>query len=112
MASSVDSIANHAAPDVVRIVPTGGPDDVDHVRFRMRDETQAFLFLEFMRAILESRACRERGLFDRDYVGRLLAAPEMHHTRIMGSKLWHLAALELWLQMNLDQPRGRCPGIA
>ena len=57
-------------------------------------------FLEFMRDILNSRACRERGLFDRDYVDLLLDAPEMHHTRIMGSKLWHLALLEFWLQRH------------
>ena len=59
-------------------------------------------FLSFMRDILDARACRERGLFDRGYVDRLLAAPEMHHTRIMGSKLWHLALLEFWLQRNVD----------
>ena len=59
-------------------------------------------FLEFMRDILNSRACRERGLFERDYVDMLLDAPEMHHTRIMGSKLWHLALLEFWLQRNVD----------
>jgi len=57
-------------------------------------------FLEFMRDILNSRACRERGLFDRGYVDLLLDAPEMHHTRIMGSKLWHLALLEFWLQRH------------
>ena len=59
-------------------------------------------FLAFMRAILDSEACRRRGLFRRDYVDRLLAEPERHHTRIQGSKLWHLALLELWLQRNLD----------
>ena len=63
-------------------------------------------FLEFMRGILDSQACRARGLFERPYVERLLAAPEMHHTRIMGSKLWHLALLEFWLQRNVD---GRSP---
>ncbi len=57
-------------------------------------------FLEFMRDILNSRACRERGLFERSYVDSLLDAPEMHHTRIMGSKLWHLALLEFWLQRH------------
>jgi asparagine synthase (glutamine-hydrolysing) len=59
-------------------------------------------FLDFMRAILDSRACRERGLFQRGYVEKLLAEPERHHTRIQGSKLWHLALLELWLQRNVD----------
>jgi len=59
-------------------------------------------FLEFMRDILDSRACRERGLYQCDYVERLLAKPEVHHTRILGSKLWHLALLEFWLQRNVD----------
>ena len=59
-------------------------------------------FLEFMRDILNSQACRQRGLFERSYVDMLLDAPEMHHTRIMGSKLWHLALLEFWLQRNVD----------
>lgn len=59
-------------------------------------------FLEFMRDILNSRTCRERGLFQRKYVDMLLDAPEMHHTRIQGSKLWHLALLEYWLQRNVD----------
>ncbi len=57
-------------------------------------------FLEFMRGILDSRACRERGLYRREYVDSLLAAPDMHHTRIQGNKLWHLALLEFWLQRH------------
>ncbi len=59
-------------------------------------------FLDFMRDILGSRACRERGLYERSYVDMLLSAPEMHHTRIQGSKLWQLALLEFWLQRNVD----------
>jgi len=59
-------------------------------------------FLDFMRDILDSTACRQRGLYRRDYVDRLLAAPDMHHTRIQGSKLWHLALLEFWLQRQVD----------
>jgi asparagine synthase (glutamine-hydrolysing) len=55
-------------------------------------------FFDFMRDILTSQACRERGLYHRAYVNKLLAAPEQHHTRIQGSKLWHLALLEFWLQ--------------
>ncbi len=57
-------------------------------------------FLSFMQDILNSQACRERGLYHRAYVNRLLDAPEQHHTRIQGSKLWHLALLEYWLQKN------------
>lgn len=60
-------------------------------------------FLHFMHDILDSRACRERGLYSRAYVKMLLAAPEMHLTRLQGSKLWHLALLELWLQRNVDR---------
>ena len=59
-------------------------------------------FLEFMRDILDSQACRERGVFRRDYVERLLAAPEKHLTRIQGRKLWHLALYEYWLRRNVD----------
>jgi asparagine synthase (glutamine-hydrolysing) len=59
-------------------------------------------FLEFMRAILDSQACRQRGLYQRAYVEKLLAEPEKHLTRIQGSKLWHLALLEFWLQRNVD----------
>ncbi len=59
-------------------------------------------FLEFMRNILMSDACLRRGIYNRTYVEKLLAEPEGHFTRIQGSKLWHLALLELWLQINID----------
>ncbi len=59
-------------------------------------------FLDFMRGILDAPACRQRGLYRREYVEKLLAEPEQHLTRIQGSKLWHLALLELWLQRNID----------
>ena len=61
-------------------------------------------FLEMMRGILTSEACHKRGLYQRDYVDKLLAAPEApeHFTRINGSKLWHLALLEWWLQVHVD----------
>src|SRR5450830_1629951 len=61
-------------------------------------------FLELMRSILMSDACLKRGLYQRAYVDKLLAEPEApaHFTRINGSKLWHLALLEWWLQVNVD----------
>ncbi len=61
-------------------------------------------FLELMRGILQSDACIRRGLYQRAYVDKLLAEPEAeaHFTRINGSKLWHLALLEWWLQVNVD----------
>jgi asparagine synthase (glutamine-hydrolysing) len=57
-------------------------------------------FLDFMRDIVNSQACRERGIYQRDYVDKLLKKPEDYLTRIQGSKLWHIALLEYWLQMN------------
>ncbi len=59
-------------------------------------------FLAFMRDILHSSACRTRGIYNPDYVQTILADPEHQFTRLQGSKLWHLAALEFWLQRNVD----------
>ncbi len=61
-------------------------------------------FLEMMRGILMSGACIRRDLYQRSYVDKLLAEPEApeHFTRINGSKLWHLALLEWWLQVHVD----------
>jgi len=58
-------------------------------------------FLDFMCDILNSAACRNRGLFERSYVDRLLSEPDQHFTALRGSKLWHLALLEFWLQTHL-----------
>jgi asparagine synthase (glutamine-hydrolysing) len=57
-------------------------------------------FLDFMQDILNSQTCRERGLYQRDYIDKLLAKPEDYLTRIKGSKLWHAALLEFWLQQR------------
>ena len=59
-------------------------------------------FLDFMREILSNPAARNRGLFNPAYVEKLLKNPDTWLTPIQGSKLWHLAALELWLQQNTD----------
>ncbi len=60
-------------------------------------------FFQFMADTLNSRSCLERGIFDRVYVDRLLAEPEQHFTRLNGSKLWHSALLEYWLQQHVDR---------
>ncbi|MDM8565820.1 N-acetylglutaminylglutamine amidotransferase [Candidatus Halobeggiatoa sp. HSG11] len=57
-------------------------------------------FLEFMREVLNSSICQQRQLFQRSYVDKLLAAPEQYMTPLQGSKLWHLALLEKWLQVH------------
>jgi asparagine synthase (glutamine-hydrolysing) len=55
-----------------------------------------------MADILNSRVARERGLFNPAYLDMLLGEPDKHYTAILGSKLWHAALLELWLQVNVD----------
>jgi asparagine synthase (glutamine-hydrolysing) len=60
------------------------------------------VFLDFMRGVLDSEACRQRGLFRREMVEKLLAAPMDHTTRLQGAKVWHLALLEYWLQRHVD----------
>jgi len=59
-------------------------------------------FLEFMKQILLSDNAKKRALYNPAYVEKLLKNPEAYLTRLQGSKLWHLAALELWLQQNID----------
>ncbi len=59
-------------------------------------------FYQFMADTLNSQRSRERGLFNRDYIDRLLSEPEQHFTRLNGSKLWHSALLEYWLQRHVD----------
>ena len=59
-------------------------------------------FYAWMTDLLNSEACRSRGLYNRDYVNTLLSNPEHpdHYTRLQGSKLWHLTLLEAWLQSH------------
>lgn len=63
-------------------------------------------FLHFMQDILASQACRERGVFQPAMLQRLLAEPDQHFTALQGSKVWHLALLELWLQKHVDSVVG------
>ena len=69
-------------------------------------------FLQLIRGILQSKACMRRGLYQRAYVDKLLANPGAHFTRIQGSKLWHLALLEWWLQAHVDGVLGRADAAA
>lgn len=61
-------------------------------------------FYEFMKGVLTSQAAQARQLFNPNYVQKLLDNPEAPEsfTAIKGSKLWHCALLELWLQRNVD----------
>jgi asparagine synthase (glutamine-hydrolysing) len=57
-------------------------------------------YLEMVRDVLESPQARARGLFRPEYVQTLLREPERHITPLRGSKLWQIASLELWLQLQ------------
>lgn len=56
--------------------------------------------LDWVRDALNSQAARERGLYRRDYIDRLLDDPKAHITPLKGSKLWQVALLEMWLQSH------------
>lgn len=53
--------------------------------------------LALIRETMDAPSARDRGLFRRDHLDRLFAAPNEHLTTLEGSKLWQLALLELWL---------------
>ncbi len=57
-------------------------------------------FLDYVRDTLDTSAARSRGLFRREEIDRMLAAPDSHITPLRGSKLWQVALLEAWLQTN------------
>ncbi|MDR3159820.1 MAG: N-acetylglutaminylglutamine amidotransferase [Zoogloeaceae bacterium] len=69
-------------------------------------------FLEFIRDTLTASACRNRGLYNRAYVDRLLAEPLQHFTPLQGNKLWHLAAFEYWMQIHAPAPTKPSPAAA
>jgi len=59
-------------------------------------------FLDFMKDVLLSDACRRRAIYENAYLEKLLRDPEKYLTRIQGNKLWHMALLEFWMQQNVD----------
>jgi len=60
-------------------------------------------FLEFMSDILTSSACLNRGVFDQFYVNKVINSPRDYMTALNGSRLWHLALFEFWMQINVDR---------
>ena len=60
-------------------------------------------FLEFMADILTSAQCVNRGVYNQDFVKKVINKPEQYMTALNGSRLWHLALLEFWLQKNIDE---------
>ncbi len=60
-------------------------------------------FFDYMKSILMSDSCKERGLFRRKNVETLLDQPNKYLTQLNGNKLWHLAVFERWFQINVDE---------
>jgi len=60
-------------------------------------------FLEFMSDILTSSACLNRGVFNQNYVDKVINSPRDYMTALNGSRLWHLALFEFWMQINVDR---------
>jgi asparagine synthase (glutamine-hydrolysing) len=61
----------------------------------------------FVRDLLLSPTCRDRGVFDCRYIEQLLV---MHEGgRDLGLQLWTLISFELWCRTFLDGPLGRQP---
>lgn len=59
-------------------------------------------FYTYIKSILLSNSCRSRGLYNFDYIDKLLDNPNSHFTKLNGNTLWHLGLLERWLQLNND----------
>ena len=57
-------------------------------------------YLDMVRDALTSQAARERGLFRKEWLDELFAAPSEHITPLQGSELWQAGLLELWLQTH------------
>ncbi|MDY6994098.1 MAG: asparagine synthase-related protein, partial [Pseudomonadota bacterium] len=57
-------------------------------------------YLRWVQDILTQPVAQQRGLFKQDYVDKLLAAPDDQLTPLRGSKLWQIALLEFWLQVQ------------
>jgi len=60
-------------------------------------------FLEFMSDILTSSKCKNRSVFNQNFVQKIINEPQKFMTALNGSRLWHLALLEYWLQVNVDE---------
>jgi asparagine synthase (glutamine-hydrolysing) len=53
-----------------------------------------------VREALTAPEAKERALFRREYVDRLLAEPNLHRTPLGSNQLWQIALLEMWLQRH------------
>jgi asparagine synthase (glutamine-hydrolysing) len=57
-------------------------------------------YINRIREVLSPKQVIKRGVFNPDYVFKLLTSPHEHMTPLNGSKLWQIAVLEMWLQSH------------
>jgi asparagine synthase (glutamine-hydrolysing) len=57
-------------------------------------------YLSFVADTMRSETCRQRAIFNPDYVDHVLEQPKDHITPLKGSKLWQMAVLEHWLTVQ------------
>ncbi len=57
-------------------------------------------FLDFMTDILKSNKCINRNVYNQKFIDKIIKNPDNYMTALRGSRLWHLALLEFWLQAN------------
>ena len=59
-------------------------------------------FYTYIKSILLSKSCKRRGLYNSEYIRKILSNPNSHFTKLNGNTLWHLGLLERWFQLNND----------
>jgi asparagine synthase (glutamine-hydrolysing) len=57
-------------------------------------------YLEMIRATVDSRAARERGIIQKSSLNAMLQKPDACITKLQGNTLWQYTVLEMWLQAN------------
>ena len=60
-------------------------------------------FYNYCKNILTSESALDRGLYNREYINKLIKEPNNNFTNINGNELWHFTLLERWLQLNIEQ---------
>jgi len=57
-------------------------------------------YLDFVKDIITGERAKNRAIFNRHYVKKVLAAPDEHITPLKGSRLWQMALLYYWLDIH------------
>jgi len=60
-------------------------------------------FYNYCKEILTSECALDRGLYNREYINKLIKEPNNNFTNINGNELWHFTLLERWLQLNIER---------